>query len=766
MIRYYKYYIIFVFFLITGFSYSQKVGVVLSGGGAKGLAHIGVLKALEDNNIPIDYIAGTSIGAIIGGLYASGFSPDSIKNIFLSSDLIKWIEGKIDEKYVYYYMKPQINASMVTVKFSYDSVLSYNLPTNIIRTDQLDIAFLELFSPASSVSANNFDSLYIPFRCVAADIYENKPIVFRKGDLSSAVRASMTYPFYFKPIRYNNKLLFDGGLYNNFPSDIVIEDFDPDIIIGSQVARNEAPPDENDILSQIYNMLMNKTEYDVRCPGSGVLIRPDVPRVGVVNFSRRQEFIDSGYVAASRKIKEIKEFVTRTLSDSERISLRQSFSNKKPKLNIEKITINGLNKYQKIYIKRQLTDKRQLISLNDFKKYYFKLLSSDKIENITPLLIYNKSNGNYNMFLDVKKQKNFVAQFGGNISSSPINEAFIGLQYNYLAKNAFNASINSYFGKFYSSVRAAARIDYSYNIPFYIQGSFSTNQWDYFKTSSNFFEDKTPSYLIQNETNTIINIGIPVGNPGKLEAGTAIAHLRNDYYQSNYFTRNDVTDKTNFDLISYNISYDRNTLKTKQFNNYGTKLTIDFRNVIGTEKLEPGTTSTNKDIYKDNHNWYQFRLNYENYFKQLGSLKLGIYTELNASTQKLFGNFTSSVLCSPAFEPIPESKTLFNPCFRAYNYGAFGLKNIFMISKSFDFRIEGYIFQPYREIQKRVDMSAAFGKTFDKRYFIGSSAFVFHTPIGPASLCFNYYDKYDKNENNFSFIFCFGYVIFNQRAIY
>ena len=103
--RFFLIFISLISFQIFNFAYSQKVAVVLSGGGSKGLAHIGVLKALEEKGVPIDYIAGTSIGAIIGGLYASGYSPDSIEKIFLSDDLIRWATGEMENKYFYYFKK-------------------------------------------------------------------------------------------------------------------------------------------------------------------------------------------------------------------------------------------------------------------------------------------------------------------------------------------------------------------------------------------------------------------------------------------------------------------------------------------------------------------------------------------------------------------------------------------------------------------------------------------------------------------------------------
>ena len=224
---------------------AQKVGLVLSGGGAKGLTHIGVIRALEENNIPIDYITGTSMGAIIGGLYASGYSPDEMEILIKSEDFKLWSRGIIPPRYVYYFKKLDDNPSFIDFDFAKkEDKMKISLPTNLIPTGQLDFAFMELFSPANAVADNNFDRLFVPFRCVATDIYRNTPVIFSKGDLGLAIRASMTVPLFFKPVEIDSVLLFDGGLVNNFPYDIMHQDFKPDIIIGSAIEFKDRKPEK------------------------------------------------------------------------------------------------------------------------------------------------------------------------------------------------------------------------------------------------------------------------------------------------------------------------------------------------------------------------------------------------------------------------------------------------------------------------------------------------------------------------------------------
>ena len=220
----------FIFSNING----QSVGLVLSGGGAKGLSHIGVIRALEENNIPIDYIAGTSMGAIIAGLYSIGLTPDEMLILFRSQEFNSWYRGKFEEGYATYVYKRSPNPEMASVALrrTNKNRLSIHIPTSLVSPYPMDLAVMQLFASSAAVAEYDFDKLMIPFRCVAADIANKKPFIMRRGDLGSAVRASMTYPFLFQPIIIDSTLLFDGGFYNNFPWDVVIKDFNPDILIG------------------------------------------------------------------------------------------------------------------------------------------------------------------------------------------------------------------------------------------------------------------------------------------------------------------------------------------------------------------------------------------------------------------------------------------------------------------------------------------------------------------------------------------------------
>lgn len=762
--------ILFLFLIFLHFTaYSQKVGLVLSGGGSRGVAHIGVIKALEESQIPIDYIAGTSMGAVIGGLYAAGYTPDELEQLVLSKDFRNWVSDEIDKRYEYYFKAPVPDASWVSFKFDYDTVLKYSLPVNVVSPVYMDFAMMEMFSLASAASGYDFDSLFIPFRCVASDIENNMSVILRKGNLGTAVRASMTYPFYFKPIKIDGKLLFDGGMYNNFPSNVVYDDFFPDIIIGSKVAGNTGPPRENDIISQVTSILMENTDYSVICE-NGVLIEPGVVSVNVIDFSRTREFIDSGYVAAMRKIDEIRIFVHDSINAATRDDRRKTFLNKQPPLVIDSIKISGLDNKQYIYVNRVLRKswyrvkdlESKKLSLEGIKPKYFELLAENRIERVYPELIYDEKSGFYDMHLNMTSEKRFMLKLGGNISSRAANSIFMQLHYDSWNKNASSLYVNGYFGRFYSSVMLSGRVDFPLRFPFYINPSISYNIWDYFKTTTYFISDKTPSFLIEKDKHFSLDFGVPVSNTGVAKLAIELGDIKNEYYQNNEFSRYDTADNTLFRFYSPGISYAIRTIDRKQYARNGVDFQLSLRFVNGRETYSPGSTSLIEHENTSYHNWLRIKLKYDNYFEKLGPFRFGFYTEAVISNQPLFNNYTASLLYAPAFQPTPESMTLFLPNYRAYNYGAFGLKAIVTMMKNFELRLESYIFAPYQKIIRGEGSQAAFGENFTHYHFLGASTLVYQTPIGPASLSFSYYDKIEESFNVF---FNFGYILFNRKAL-
>jgi len=188
----------------------ERIGLVLSGGGAAGLAHIGVLKALEENGIPIDFITGTSAGALTGAMYSAGYSPQEIEAFVLSDEFQQMTSGELDASKRFLFRESDQHAGTVDFSFSKDSLLRRSIPLNLVSPALLDFKMMQIMGTVGASRNNDFNNLFVPFRCVASDFLTKKSVVFSKGNLNEAVRASMTYPLYVNPIRINGTLFFDG----------------------------------------------------------------------------------------------------------------------------------------------------------------------------------------------------------------------------------------------------------------------------------------------------------------------------------------------------------------------------------------------------------------------------------------------------------------------------------------------------------------------------------------------------------------------------
>lgn len=416
---------IFILFILTAISWgacAQSVGLVLSGGGAKGLSHIGVIKALEENNIPVDYVAGTSMGSIISGLYAIGLSPDEMIVLFRSDDFNSWQQGESERNFATYVYRRDPVAELFGATFSLnpkEKSINYNLPTSLISPYPMDIALIQLFASSSAAAGYNFDRLMVPFRCVSSDIANKKPYVIRRGGLGEAIRASMTFPFVFKPIMIDSVLMFDGGFYNNFPWDVMVKDFNPGYIIGAKCSSNPTEPDSEDLMTQIENMMMVETNYDIPRE-KGILLDQLYPGIGLMDFERIDELVQKGYDLAMSHMDEIKQRVKSRRSAKELAEMRLAFRKRCPQLIFDKIyfTPDTLKENKKIFITNTLKNHMKgTANFEMIKRGYFRVVASGNVNTFYPTARMNKDSL-FDLHLRITERPPFRIAIGGNISSS------------------------------------------------------------------------------------------------------------------------------------------------------------------------------------------------------------------------------------------------------------------------------------------------------------------------------------------------------------
>lgn len=747
-------------FISGGYAQSQqKVAVVLSGGGASAYAHIGFLRALEENEIPIDYISGASMGAIIGGLYSAGYTLDEIEAALSSSAFLNEVQGVDTDFYTYHFKSQSPNPSWIDYKFQGDVSWQNNLPTHLIDPIFLDFELMRLCANKCP-SENSFDSLFVPFRCVAADIAQKKSIVFKSGVLSEAIRASSTYPFYVRPLVVNDQLLFDGGLYNNFPADVAVEAFKPDVVLGCNVSYNYEKPSPDDLLSQVKNMLVSSSDYSIK-GAPGMVITPN-DEIGTFDFWNFQSAVDNGYQATLSQIDSIKTYVNSRRTVEELALNRTRFNDKKQSLYVSKLKTKGLNNSQNRYLKKALLKKEINPSLSELRSEYLSLKSDPFIE-----FVYTRTEGTavdslVNLDMDVILEKPFSLGVGGNLSNKSINTGFISLEWHRLGTFGLQVMANTYFGKYYSSAALQTKFFLEGKVPLSIEPYFILNRWDYFKSRISFFDDVKPAFVIENEGHTGIQFETPLNKKSSLVADAKYLSNRPSYYLNSNFTNSDTADRSNFDAIRFTLGVEKNSLNHKQYANQGALFSLKVSYTEGKESYTPGSTSVLDAFEGLNKSWLELRLNFVEYIPI--SNKLISYPSLRTrlATFHTFSNLTATKIFQPQFNPLTESATLYLPNYRSLNYIAPGVGLCYKLSESFQLRTEHHLFQPLNELEARTDNTTTLGRLAADRFYIGSFATVYNSPLGPISLNFNYYDRSTKP---WSIMLNMGYILFNRRSL-
>lgn len=752
--------------LLLPFVQAQKVGLVLSGGGAKGMTHIGIIRALEENNIPIDYITGTSMGAIIGSLYAMGYSPDDMEALLRSEDFKRWYSGQVEPEYGYYFKQNRPTPEFFNIRFSFKDSLHIKpqiLPTSMVNPIQMNLVFVELFARATAACSGDFNRLFVPFRCIASDVYNKKPLIMRRGDLGDAVRASMSFPFVFKPIEIDSVLAYDGGIYNNFPTDIMREDFKPEVIIGSVVAANPGKPKENDLMSQLENMIMQKTDYTL--PDSlGIIMTFKYDDVSLLDFDRLQELHDIGYNRTISLMDSIKGRIHRRVS-AENVRLRRLvYRSNLPQFRFRDIYIEGANPQQQAYIKKEFHDEdHEVFTYEDLKRGYFRLLSDNMISEIIPHAVYDSENDLYSLHLKVKMEDNFSVRMGGSVSTTSSNQIYLGLGYQDLNYYSKEITLDGQIGKVYNNAQLMAKIDLPTRIPTSYRLIASLSTFDYYKKDKLFSKNDKPSFNSKDERFVKLMVALPFLANKRAEISIGYGKLQDNYFQSSVINFDkDRSDRSTYNLLGGAIGFYGSTLNARQYATKGYFEKLVAQVFSGKEKFIPGNPTETSVTTKERQSWLQISYMKYAYHTMSPKFTLGWMAEMLYSSKNFSENYTATMLQAADFSPTPHSKLMYNEAFRANQFLAAGIKPIFVFNDMFQFRSEFYGFVPIFPIKKNALNKAYYGKAFSRFEYIGEISVICQLPFGAISAYVNHYSS-PKREWNVGL--SIGLQLFNYRFI-
>ncbi len=397
--------IILILFLIASFSAKAqnetqnpkpKVGLVLSGGGAKGLAHIGVLKVIDSLGVKIDYVAGTSMGSIIGALYASGYSGKQLDSLFQEINFDNLINDNLPRSSTAFNERDNMEKYAVKLPFNDFKI---KLPSALSRGHNTYSLFIKLLIHVNGIE--DFSKLPIPFFCIATNVENGKQVILDKGNLTQAIMASGALPSLFQPVKINDEILIDGGVVNNYPID-ELRAKGMDIIIGVDVQDGLALRDEltsaPEVLFQINNF---KTINDMilKVEKTDIYIKPNIKNFNVVSFDEGKDIIKTGKFATLSKLNALRTLAHKTPNLNQKVKLKPIDS-----VIINNINVKGNKNYTRAYVLGKLKLKQgKKISYKDFKKGINNLVATNNFDAFEYELKNTPNKEGYNLLASLKE---------------------------------------------------------------------------------------------------------------------------------------------------------------------------------------------------------------------------------------------------------------------------------------------------------------------------------------------------------------------------
>jgi len=722
--------VFFLFFSLSAKAQSlrPKVGLVLSGGSAHGLAHIGVLKYLDKAGIKVDYITGTSMGAVIGALHAIGYDADEIEII---AEKMEWELLMSNHS--------PLNEVSPAEKSFHDKIplsllwnhSSFKFPLGLIQGQKLDVLISSIFSPAYFI--DDFNDLPIPYKCVAVDLEDGSVKVFDSGYLGDAVRASMAIPSVFPPKELNDRIYVDGGLLRNFP---VQENkaMGSDVIIGVYVGSKKEKRDKLNSLFEVLKQsasMASLLDYESQSKMVDILIEPDVKEFGTFDFSKPKKYINQGYIAAEEQEKALK-------------SLADSLSQFKPELKKLKllrpefIEIDEIKSNEKDPVFQKMIKNRL--------KFQEGRVLLDEIEHSISLIYGSKnySKASYSFFKTDKA-------FGVDIDTKEVNPYTVGLGINrfkqYNTSFILSGEARNVFGKA-SRVRVDARLSenpglqFNYLLRFPTAPSFFANlNGTYDRHNLPFYSGKIVDRLYKN---TEIKIGLSLNKEWKNSHLFSLGYNHYfEFFKPKVFKSNDIKKyRTIQDEIYLRLNY--NSLDRLIFATEGILLNIRLSGFFNNRlKRTNQSEEANFLPFEEDKHFVSSDVNFAYYIKSSNLLCHEFLIKSRISTGE---SFTRNYKIGG---PLQEKDNV---------YGFLGLDDSELIAGDhlsfryglrFQIKSALYIIPAIQYFNGDNYLSYAFNEDVKISFLSYGIIFGFNTPIGPLVLDIGYADKTDRMVVNF-----------------
>lgn len=733
----------------------QSVGLVLSGGGAKGIAHVGVIKALEDNEIPIDYVTGTSMGAIVGSLYSCGWSPERMMELFSSKDFLDWSSGTINKKYIYYYDQPRPTPQWGSVNLSFkkaNSISSQIIPTSLISPLPMNIEFLKIYGPYSEQSHENFNNLFVPFRCVASDVYHKHKVVFSEGSLGDAVRASMSFPMVFRPIEIDGILMYDGGIYDNFPVNVMEKDFNPDFIIGVSVSGADTKPIQGDMYSQLEDMIIQNNDYSVPSD-KGVKIQVPVLNFGVLDFDKAKTIYEIGYKKGLEMVDSIKSRVTSRVPVSELNARRSEFASKTPELVFDKIEVKGLDKSEAGYLSYLFTgDTDKPFDMSSAINSYYRAVTDGSLSNLIPQAEFG-NDGKNTLMLYATQRRPWTLGAGGFLTTSTNSMLYFSAGYHTMGYNSLDVSLNAWLGQAYFAGMINTKFSLRTSMPSFLEISGVLSKQKFYEKEELFFKSSNPMFTTENDNFLRVGYVWAMGKRAKGFANVSGGYLSDTYYDTDVSDGAEGRDRLQYWIAVLRAGAEKNTLNNHMFPSSGKQLLAEMFLSYQYSRFKTS------DGYVFGKDWKKrpvgtIEILWKQYFELYKQFSLGAMADICGTLQKLDQNYINTLVHARSFAPTPSTQNYFNLAFRSDNYAAIGLMPVWMPAKRLQVRGDFYGYLPIRNLAYTpFNEVAHFDGWFRKPQFLGELSVIYNLPFASISVYGNYLSS---PKNNWNFGISFG----------
>ena len=425
------------------------VALVLSGGGAKGMAHIGVLKTIEELGIPVDYVVGTSIGSIIGGLYALGYDAQALDSLVRAQDWDLLMKDEIERQDISYMSKEDNDRFFLTIPFYnrenlrekteagavHSTDLLRNMPGALVEGQYLDQLFTKL--SVNYQDDIDFNSLPIPFACVSVDLNTREEVVWHRGDIVTAMRSSMSIPGYFAPVRVGGQYLVDGGVLNNLPVDVARE-MGADYVISVDLNHfKKTRPDTDQTIPEMFSTLlgiMNGAKYQSGRASSDILIEPNTSAYGMMAFDSYsvEALVDSGFVAARQMLPQLQSLAAHLKEFPETEKARPAAAidlNREP-VRIARMQIRGTNEKEMDWLLKKTGIGPGMLISGETMDHAMGFIYSTRCFTKATYAVAGTAEDGYSLNIDLEPQRIHEAQLGFRFDSEEMPSILLGIALN------------------------------------------------------------------------------------------------------------------------------------------------------------------------------------------------------------------------------------------------------------------------------------------------------------------------------------------------